>query len=137
MFKSSNNFMLLEKLVTSSKSNKQTLTVMITILTLHFLFMDKSFCVASSIQENVQHFNSFCDMKPNCDGDTELYERLIADGSIQQNNGNSLFNYPVKRTKRSFVPYRTGKIVASQASQTLDNLLLHSDYDKRIRPQVI
>lgn len=40
------------------------------------------------------------------------------------------------RVKRAFVPYRTGKKVASQVSSALDHLLLFSGYDKRIRPQV-
>ncbi len=40
------------------------------------------------------------------------------------------------REKRSFVPYRTGKKVATQVSTALDHLLLYSGYDKRIRPQV-
>ena len=40
------------------------------------------------------------------------------------------------RVKRSFIPYRTGKKVASQVSNTLDHLLFFSGYDKRIRPQV-
>jgi hypothetical protein len=40
------------------------------------------------------------------------------------------------RVKRAFVPYRTGKKVASQVSSTLDHLLLYTGYDKRIRPQV-
>ena len=41
-----------------------------------------------------------------------------------------------ERVKRSFVPYRTGKKVASQVSTALDHLLFFSGYDKRIRPQV-
>ena len=41
-----------------------------------------------------------------------------------------------ERVKRAFVPYRTGKKVASEVSNALDNLLLYSGYDKRIRPQV-
>ena len=41
-----------------------------------------------------------------------------------------------ERVKRSFIPYRTGKKVASQVSNTLDHLLFFSGYDKRIRPQV-
>ena len=40
------------------------------------------------------------------------------------------------RVKRSFIPYRTGKKVASQVSNALDHLLFFSGYDKRIRPQV-
>ena len=40
-----------------------------------------------------------------------------------------------ERVKRAFVPYRTGKKVASEVSNALDNLL-GSGYDKRLRPQV-
>lgn len=40
------------------------------------------------------------------------------------------------RVKRAFIPYRTGKAVASQVSNALDHLLFFSGYDKRIRPQV-
>ena len=41
------------------------------------------------------------------------------------------------RVKRSFVPYKTGAKIASEVSGTLDDLLMYSGYDKRIRPQVI
>ena len=41
-----------------------------------------------------------------------------------------------KRTKRSFIPYKTGKEVAGQVSNALDHLLFFSGYDKRIRPHV-
>ena len=42
------------------------------------------------------------------------------------------------RAKRGaeFVPYRTGKKVASQVSTALDRLLFFSGYDKQIRPGV-
>ena len=108
------------------------------VIFIHFLFC-LTLC-ASNVDENFQI--NFCDVRPNCDGDSELFEKLIeyvpAD-SLQGNHSDNdiLMHYPVKRTKRSFAPYRTGKAVASQATNTLDNLLLHSDYDKRIRPQVI
>jgi len=118
------------------KVDKSTLTAMITLIIVHFLFIEKSICAASSIEVDNFHRNSFCDMKPNCDGDSELYERLMREDDGIMERGNSVYNYPVTRKKRSFAPYRTGKTVASQVSQTLDNLLLHSDYDKRIRPQV-
>ena len=109
------------------------------ILTIHFLF-SLTFSCSSNVDE---HFSiNFCDVRPNCDGDSELFEKLVELGpsnSLQgkRNDNDILIHYPVKRTKRSFAPYRTGKEVASQATDTLDNLLLHSDYDKRIRPQVI
>ena len=45
-------------------------------------------------------------------------------------------DHEYERVKRSFIPYRTGKKVASQVSNTLDHLLFFSGYDKRIRPQV-
>ena len=89
--------------------------------------------------------NSVCDLSSNCDGDSELFDQIatieheIRNNRIQNYNNdyNDIISYPtLKRTKRSFAPYRTGKIVASQATNTLDNLLIHSDYDKRIRPQV-
>ena len=43
-----------------------------------------------------------------------------------------------QRAKRGaeFVPYRTGKKVASQVSTALDRLLFFSGYDKQIRPGV-
>ena len=110
----------------------------ISLILIHCFMLEKTFCVPSSsvnIQTDNFHLNSFCDMRPNCDGDSELHERLMRQDSLAENE-NSLYNYPVTRRKRSFAPYRTGKTVASQVSQTLDNLLLHSDYDKRIRPQV-
>ena len=40
------------------------------------------------------------------------------------------------RVKRGLAFYKTGKALASLASQALDNLLQSSGYDKRIRPQV-
>ena len=42
----------------------------------------------------------------------------------------------VNRVKRGLAFYKTGKALASLASQALDNLLQSSGYDKRIRPQV-
>ena len=113
------------------------MTAMLTLIIVHFLLIEKSICAASSIEIDNVHLNSFCDIKPNCDGDSELYERLMKeDDAMNVEKESSVYNYPVSRKKRSFAPYRTGKTVASQVSQTLDNLLLHSDYDKRIRPQV-
>lgn len=42
-----------------------------------------------------------------------------------------------QRAKRAdFLPYRTGKKVASQVSNALDRLLFFSGYDKQIRPGV-
>ena len=41
-----------------------------------------------------------------------------------------------ERVKRAFLPYRTGKKVASQVSNALDHLLFFSGYDKQIRPGV-
>ena len=42
-----------------------------------------------------------------------------------------------ERAKRAaFLPYRTGKKVASQVSNALDRLLFFSGYDKQIRPGV-
>ena len=43
---------------------------------------------------------------------------------------------PQERAKRAFLPYRTGKKVASQVSNALDHLLFFSGYDKQIRPGV-
>ena len=118
-----------------------TLTYIIkTLIIVYFFCLESSFCAsASGVDGNNIHHNSFCDIKPNCDGDSELYERLLKeeDDASFGGNKNSLYHYPVTRRKRSFAPYRTGKTVAGQVSQTLDNLLLHSDYDKRIRPQVL
>ena len=107
---------------------------------IHLIFVccfltEKSFSVASNLEVNHFHL-SFCDMKRNCDGDSELFEKLTQEGNMQQNKVDHLYNYPVIRKKRAFAPYRTGKTVASKVSEILDNLLLHSDYDKRIRPQV-
>ena len=65
----------------------------------------------------------FCDILPNCDGDSELMQYNLLDHA------------PLGRVKRAFAPYKTGKAVANQVSNALDHLLLHSDYDKRIRPQ--
>ena len=46
-------------------------------------------------------------------------------------------DFITERFKRStFVPYRTGATIAKEVSSTLDELLLYSGYDKRIRPQV-
>ena len=118
-----------------------TLTYIIkTLIIVYFFCLESSFCASASVVDgNNIHHNSFCDIKPNCDGDSELYERLLKeeDDASFGGNKNSLYHYPVTRRKRSFAPYRTGKTVAGQVSQTLDNLLLHSDYDKRIRPQVL
>ena len=141
MFHSQGYFMFPDKKV--SKTWKWTFTdirviTRISLILIHCFMLEKTFCVPSSsvnIQTDNFHLNSFCDMRPNCDGDSELHERLMKQDSLAENE-NSLYNYPVTRRKRSFAPYRTGKTVASQVSQTLDNLLLHSDYDKRIRPQV-
>lgn len=41
-----------------------------------------------------------------------------------------------ERVKRELTFYKTGKALTSQVSSALDDLLLHSGYDKRIRPQV-
>jgi hypothetical protein len=41
-----------------------------------------------------------------------------------------------RRVKREFAPYRTGKSVAAEVSNALDQLLLRSGYDKRSRPNV-
>lgn len=40
------------------------------------------------------------------------------------------------RVRRAFVPYKTGKKVQGVVSSQLDQLLLYSGYDKRVRPQV-
>ena len=55
-------------------------------------------------------------------------EKIQSESEEESNN--------VDRVKRSFIPYRTGKKVASQVSNALDHLLFFSGYDKRIRPQV-
>ena len=110
-------------------------SVMIHLILVYCLLMENSFIVASNWEAKNFHL-SFCDMKPNCDGDSELFDRIVQAESRKQDNDNHLYDYPVIRTKRAFAPYRTGKTVASKVSEILDNLLLHSDYDKRIRPQV-
>ena len=141
MFHLQGYFMFPDKKV--SKTWKWTFTditviTRISLIFIHCFMLEKAFCVPSGsidIGTDSFHLSSFCDMRPNCDGDSELHERLMREDRLVENE-NSLYNYPVSRRKRSFAPYRTGKTVASQVSQTLDNLLLHSDYDKRIRPQV-
>ena len=141
MFHLQGYFMFPDKKV--SKTWKWTFTditviTRISLIFIHCFMLEKAFCVPSGsidIGTDSFHLSSFCDMRPNCDGDSELHERLMREDQLVENE-NSLYNYPVSRRKRSFAPYRTGKTVASQVSQTLDNLLLHSDYDKRIRPQV-
>ena len=109
---------------------------MIFLSFLYFLFIENMFAIDVTNKVGQNFHLSFCDMKPNCDGDSELFERIVQAESRKQDNGNHLYDYPVIRTKRAFAPYRTGKTVASKVSEILDNLLLHSDYDKRIRPQV-
>ena len=57
--------------------------------------------------------------------------------SIQKTNSSGENTEEDERVKRSmFVPYRTGKKVATQVSTALDHLLFFSGYDKQIRPQV-
>ena len=109
---------------------------MIFVSFVYFLFIENLFAIDVTNKMGHNFHLSFCDMKPNCDGDSELYERLSVAGSRKPDNDDHLYDYPVIRTKRAFAPYRTGKTVASKVSEILDNLLLHSDYDKRIRPQV-
>lgn len=84
-----------------------------------------------------------CDTHPNCDGDVRLFETLrdlqqvsyqLIDKDINETASNHY--YPLTRVKRAFAPYKTGKAVADQVSSTLDQLLKHSGYDKRIRPQL-
>ena len=108
---------------------------MIHLFLVYCLLMENSFIVASNWEAKNFHL-SFCDMKPNCDGDSELFEKLSQESNRQPDTDDPLYNYPVIRKKRAFAPYRTGKTVATKVSEILDNLLLYSDYDKRIRPQV-
>ena len=57
-------------------------------------------------------------------------EKINSESSEEKNSEDN------ERVKRSFLPYRTGKKVASQVSTVLDRLLFFSGYDKRIRPYV-
>ena len=72
------------------------------VIFIHFLFC-LTLC-ASNVDENFQI--NFCDVRPNCDGDSELFEKLIeyvpADSLQGNHSDNDIFmHYPVKRTKRS------------------------------------
>ena len=118
------------------KAFKVNSSVMIVISLVYIFLIEIAFANIPSNSEGQNLHLSFCDMKPKCDGDSELYEKLSQEESKRPDNEDHLYNYPVIRKKRAFAPYRTGKTVASKVSEILDNLLLHSDYDKRIRPQV-
>ena len=82
--------------------------------------------VFSGVSDSVEL--KYCDIDVDCDHFQSIY---YTDGQDPTNEGHFF------RVKRAFVPYKTGKEVASQVSNALDHLLLYSGYDKRIRPQVL